>query len=142
MRAKRHSFFADLAQIGETENLKPARIRKDGAIPRHEPMHPAHSANRLDARPQEKMVGIREQNLDAQLFEHILRNALNRSQCPDRHEHRRLNLSVRSNELARAGGTAGSFNLQANRHRGIVTEEGGPDSRRESGPVETSGCKD
>ena len=27
VRAERHAFFADLAQIGETENLKPARIR-------------------------------------------------------------------------------------------------------------------
>jgi len=122
VRAKRHAFFADLAEIGETENLKPARIRKDGAIPRHEPMQPAHPANRLDPRPQEKMVGIREQNLDAEFFQHILRDALHRSEGPDRHEHRSLDLSVRSNELARTGGTAASFNLQANRHRGIVTD--------------------
>src|ERR1700674_5012743 len=122
VRAERHAFFVNLAQSGETENLKPARVRKDGPIPRHEPMQPAHPANRLDARPQKKMVGIREQNLDAQLFKHILRDALHRSQRSHRHKHRRLDLSVRSNELAGAGGTAGGFNLQADGHGGIVTE--------------------
>jgi hypothetical protein len=68
------------------------------------------------------MVGIGEQNLDAEFFKHILRDALDRSQCANRHEHRRLDLSVRSDELASAGGAAGGFNLQANRHRGILTE--------------------
>ncbi len=122
VRAERHAFFVNLAQIGETENLKPARVRKDGPIPRHEPMQPAHPANRLDAGPQKKMVGIREQNLDAQLFKHILRDALHRSQRSHRHKHRRLDLSVRSKELAGAAGTAGGFNLQADGHGGIVTE--------------------
>ena len=84
-------------------------------------MQPAHPANRLDPRPQKKMVGIREQNLDAQLLEHILRDALHRSERPDRHEHRRLNLSVRSDELADAGGTAGSFNLKSDGHRAILS---------------------
>ncbi len=84
-------------------------------------MQPAHPANRLDARPQKKMVGIREQNLDAQLFEHILRDALNRGQRSNRHEHRSLNLSVRSDELADAGGTAGRFNLKSDGHRAILS---------------------
>ena len=57
------------------------------------------------------MVCIREQNLDAKFFEHILRNTLNRTKRPHRHEHRCLNFSMRSDELASTGRAAGGFNL-------------------------------
>ena len=124
MRSERHAFFANLAQISETENLKAARIGKEGAIPRHEPMQPAHPANRLNARPQKEVVGIAEQNLDAQIFEHILRDPLHRCQRPNRHKHGSLNFTMRSDELASAGGAAGSFNLQMDRHPRILSEEG------------------
>src|SRR5208282_2133366 len=67
------------------------------------------------------MVSIGQQNLHAQFFQHILRNALDRSECPNRHKHRRLNLSVRSDQFARAGRAARGFNLQAKRQEGIVT---------------------
>jgi hypothetical protein len=57
------------------------------------------------------MVGIGKQNLDPEFFERILRDALDRSQGSDRHEHRRFDLSVRSDELADAGRPAGGFNF-------------------------------
>ena len=122
MRAERHTFFADLAKIRQAENLKPAGVGEDGSDPRHESMQPAHLPDGFDSRPQIKMIGIAEQNLDAQFFQHILRNALHRSQRSNRHENRRFNLSVRRDQFAGAGRAASGFNLQLESHRGIVTE--------------------
>ena len=85
-------------------------------------MQPAHPANSFNSRPQKQMVGVRQQNLDPEFFQHILRDALDRSQRPDRHEHRRLHFSMGSDELAGARGAAGRFNLQPNGHGGILTE--------------------
>jgi hypothetical protein len=103
VRAKRDAFFADLAQIVQAENLEAARIGEDGSIPRHEAVQPAHLANRLDSGTQIKMIGIAEQNLDAKLFQHILRNALDRTERSHRHEYGRLDFSVRSDEFAQRG---------------------------------------
>lgn len=113
VRAKRHALVGDLAQIVEAENLKAARVGEYRPIPRHEPVQSAHLPNRLDPRPQIKMVSIGQKNLHTQLFQYILRNALDRAERSDRHKHRRLNLSMRSDELARAGRAASCFNLQA-----------------------------
>src|SRR5260370_14004833 len=118
VRAKGHAFIAHLAQIGQAENLEAARVGKNGAIPRHEPVQPAHLANRFDPRPQKKMVSIAQQNLDAKFFKHILRDALDRTERPNRHKHGRLDLSMRSDEPTGASRAASSFNLQANRHCG------------------------
>src|SRR5579862_1797307 len=122
MRTKRYAFFRDFAQIGQAENLKPARIGKNRPIPTHEPVQTAHLSDGLDSGPQIKVVGIAEQNLDTQLFEHILRNALDRTKRPDRHEYRRLDFSMRSDELASARRAASRFNLKLNRHRGILAD--------------------
>src|SRR5271156_3773738 len=124
MRAERDALLADLAQIVQAENLKTTRVGENRPLPRHEPVQPAHPSNRFDPRPQKKMIGIRKQNLDAKLFQHILRNALNRTERSHRHEHRRLNFSMRSDEPASASSTAGGFNLQTNRHGAILTEFG------------------
>src|SRR5208282_1171337 len=121
VRAERHPLFADFPEIVQAENLEAARVRENSSIPRHEPVQPAHPANRFNTRTQIKMIGIAEQNLDVKFFEHILRDALDRSQGSDRHEHRRLYLSVRSDQLAGAGGPSASINLQANSHRRILT---------------------
>src|SRR5712671_927685 len=68
------------------------------------------------------MIGIAEQNLDAELLQHILRHALDRSQRSNRHKNWRLNLSMGSDKPARACRTTGRFNLHPKRHRGIVTD--------------------
>ena len=64
------------------------------------------------------MVGVAEQNLDAKLFQHILRDALDRGQGSDRHEHRRLNVSMRSDEPAGTSQAAGSVNFKFDEHCG------------------------
>src|SRR5277367_1734640 len=85
-------------------------------------MQSAHCSNGFDPRPQIKMVSIAQQNLDTKFLEHILRNALDRTKRSHRHKHRRLDLSMRSDEFAGAGGAARSVNLQANSHRRILKE--------------------
>src|ERR1700688_74574 len=107
VRSKCHPFFRDLAQFSEAENLKSARVRKNGAIPCHEPMQSAHLANRLHSRPQIKMIGIAQQDLDAKVFQHILRYALDRTQSPHRHKYRGLDFSMRSYKPAGSGSAAG-----------------------------------
>jgi len=79
-------------------------------------LQPAHFSDRFDTGPQIKMIGISEQDLDAQLFQQILRNALDRAERSHRHEDRRFDLSMRSDEFASAGGAAGGFNLELDRH--------------------------
>ena len=70
--------------------------------------------------PQIKMVGVAEQNLDAEFFQDVLRNALDRCQRADRHEDGSLDLAVRSQQAARAGGAGGGVNFELERHAAIV----------------------
>jgi len=69
MRTEGHAFFRNLAQLGQAENLEAARVSEDRTIPGHEAVQAAHFANRFNSRPQIKMVGIAEQNLDAKFLE-------------------------------------------------------------------------
>ena len=116
MRAKGYAVFGDFAQIAQAENLEAAGIGEDGAIPRHEPLHAAQSADGVDAGTKIKMIGVVEQNLDAEFFQHILRHALDRADRADRHEDRRLDFAVRREESTGAGAAITGFNLEAKRH--------------------------
>ena len=117
MRTERRTLLAYLPQLIQTENLKPARVRQNGPIPRHEPVQPAHLPHRLHPRTQIKVVRIPQQNLDAQFLQRILRDALNRPHRPHRHKHRRLHLAVRSDQFPRPRRAASRFYLKLNRHR-------------------------
>src|SRR5580704_10348698 len=58
VRPKGHTFFVDLAQLVQTENLKSAGVSEDRPAPSHEPMQPAQLSHGLDARPQIEVIGI------------------------------------------------------------------------------------
>ena len=77
-------------------------------------MQAAHAPNRFNSRPQIKMIGIGEKNLDAEFFEYILRDTLDGSESSHWHEDGSLDGSVRSDELASAGGAAASGAAAAN----------------------------
>ena len=47
MRAEADAFIADLSQIREAKDLIASRIGQNPALPRHEPVQPAHAANQL-----------------------------------------------------------------------------------------------
>ena len=67
-----HALLGDLAQFGQREDLKAAGVGEDRAVPGHEAVQPAHFSDGFDTGPQIKVIGISEQDLDAQLFQHIL----------------------------------------------------------------------
>ena len=107
MTLKMHAFLRDLAQLREAENLEAARVREDRPIPRHEAMQPAEMPDDLDAGPDEKMVGISENDLRAELPQFLRRHGLHRGLRPDRHEDRRLNDAMRGRDPASSGGRSG-----------------------------------
>ena len=96
---------------------KPPGVGEDGAVPRHEFLHAAQLAHHLDAGPQVKMVGVVQQDLDAELFQHVLRDTFDRADRAHRHEDRRPHLAVGGEESPGARFALASFNLKAKRHR-------------------------
>ena len=116
MRAERHTGFRDLAQIAEAENLKAAGVGEDKVVSRHELLHPAELADRLHTRPQIKMVGVIQQDLDAELLQRVLRYALDRGQCSHRHKDWGLDFTVWREEASGAGGAIAGFDLEAEGH--------------------------
>ena len=113
-----YALFRHLAQIAEAEDLEATRIRQDGLVPRHELLHAAELSHRLDARPQIKVVGVVQQDLDAQLFQRVLRHALDRCKRANRHEDGRLHLAMRREEASGARCAIACLDLEAKGHRG------------------------
>ena len=70
----------------------------------------------LNARTQIQVIGVVQQNLHAEFFESVLRNAFNCANRADRHEDRRLHLAMGREETSRAGKAVGGFNLEAEGH--------------------------
>src|SRR5215468_1055111 len=102
MRAEIYSLLADLPEIAQAENLKTAGVCKQRSLPAHEFVESTQVAHQLVPGAQIEMVGVAENDLRAQLFQHILRNALHRSSSSHRHEDRRLHLAVGGNDPSRA----------------------------------------
>ena len=98
MRTKRHAVIGHFAEIAQAEDLKAARIGEDRMRPRHELVETAHLADQFMAGPEIQVIGIRKQNLDAELFEILLRLTLHRRGCAHRHERRRLDHAMRRGE--------------------------------------------
>ncbi len=116
VRPKRHAVFRHLAQLAQAEHLEPARVGQNWLVPRHEALHPAQRAHHLHARTQVQVVGIVQQNLDTQLFKHILRHALYRPQRANRHKHRRLHHAVRRKHMPCPRLAVGGLDLKAKGH--------------------------
>ena len=117
MRPKRHALFRHFAQIAQAENLKSAGVGEDRPVPRHELLHAAKLPHHLDAGPQIQMVGVIQQDLDAQLFQHVLRHTFDRAHRSHRHEDRGSHLAVGGEESPGARLAVASFNLKAKSHR-------------------------
>src|SRR3954465_5335677 len=102
MGAKAHTFFADLAQFIEAEDLEAARVGEYRPLPRHKAVQSAQFADLLRPRPQIEMVGVGEDDLRVQLLESLVRGSLFRRQCPDGHKDGRFHLTMRRLEFAGA----------------------------------------
>jgi hypothetical protein len=68
MRLKTHPFVCHLAQLRETENLKPPTVRQDGSRPPGKPMQPTHLSYNLMPRPQIEVVRIIQHETKAELL--------------------------------------------------------------------------
>ena len=99
---KRTPSSRDLAQLAQAENLKAARVGEHGARPTDKSVQPAHAPDGLVAGAQVEVIGIAENDLRAQRFEHVLRYGLDRSRRAHRHEDRRLDRPVRQMRSAPA----------------------------------------
>ena len=63
MILKMRAFLRDLANLRERENLVTAAIGQDRPVPVHEPMQPAEVPHHLHPRPNEKVIGVPENDL-------------------------------------------------------------------------------
>ena len=102
MRAERHAFLGDFAQVAKAEDLESAAVRQDCAIPMHELVQAAGLLDEVHARPQEKMVRIGKNDAGAKALQFVRRNALDRRLRADRHENRCRETPVRRVQNARA----------------------------------------
>ena len=100
MRAEGDAFVRDFAQFTEAENLEAAGIGEDGARPGHEFVQAAQLADEFMAGTQKEMVGVREQDLHAEVLEVVLRLAFYGGGGADGHERRSVNDAVRRGEAA------------------------------------------
>ncbi len=126
VRAELHAILGELAQIAEAEDLEAAGVGEDGLVPGHELLHPAELADGFDAGAEIEMVGVVEQDLNVELFEHVLRHALDRGDGAYRHEDGGSDLAVRSDKAAGAGRAAGGFNLKGKRHGDLIVRQRWP----------------
>ncbi len=112
MRTKRHAFFGHLAEIVQTEDLETAGVGEYGARPCHKAMQSAQLAYLCYSRPQVKMVGIAEKNLDSKFLQDVLRNALHRRHSSNRHEHGSFDYAVRCSHPPQTGRSGGGFDFK------------------------------
>jgi len=103
MVLKMGPLFRDLADLGEGKNLIAAAVGQDRPVPIHEPMQPAKVADHLHSWPNEKMVGVSENDLCAEFTQLPRADRLHCALRPDRHEGRRLDHAMRRRQPATAG---------------------------------------
>jgi hypothetical protein len=101
-----HALFAQLAQPREREHLVAAAVGQERARPAAEAVQAAELLHDVVPRPQHQVVGVREQDLRAELVEVAARHRFHGACRAHGHEGRRLDLAVGSHEPAGAGPTA------------------------------------
>ena len=99
MGAEAHAFVGDFAQVGEAEDLKAAGVSEHGAGPADEAVQAADAADDFVAGAEIEMVGVAEDDLRAQRFEHVLRYGLDGAGSADGHEDWSFNGLVRQVHL-------------------------------------------
>jgi len=90
------ALLGDFAQLREREDLVPAAVRKNWAIPTHEIVQAAKMFDNVESRPNEQVVGVSENNLRIQLAEFARTNALHAALCSHWHKCGRIDHAMRS----------------------------------------------
>ena len=88
-----HALLCDLAHSSQREDLKAAAVRQYSQL--------ASLFDQLCAGTQEQVVGIREDDLRAHVFEFFGCDSLDCRLCADRHKNRRFNYSMISGNQTR-----------------------------------------
>ncbi len=86
---------------------KPPESVRIGLLPADEAMQPAEFADDVEARPQEQMERVAEDDLGADPVELARRHRLDRAVGADRHERGRFDRAAREGDAAAAGGAVG-----------------------------------
>ena len=97
--AERHAVLVDDPQVAKRDDLEPARVGEDRAIPVHEPMQPAEPLDPFVARPQVEVVRVGQDDRGARLADVVRAERLDRGVGADRHELRRLDDAMGQGQL-------------------------------------------
>ncbi len=106
---KRSALVVDPGEPGEREDLEPAAVGQDGAVPVHEPVQPAKGLDHLAPGPQVEVVGVAQDDLGAGGRKLLGRHRLDRAERADRHEDRGLDRPVGGFENAGPRAAAGAL---------------------------------
>jgi hypothetical protein len=82
-------------RVAQGEDLEPAGVGEDRAVPRHEPVQPAELGDELLPGPEVQVVRVAEQDRRADRAQLVRVDGLDRSLRPDGHERRRRHVAVR-----------------------------------------------
>ena len=94
MGAEAYSLISHPSQFGKAEDLIAAGIREDGARPGHEFVQPAEFADQFVPGTQIKVIGIREDDFRAELFERLIAQAYYGGLRAHGHEEGRFDRAV------------------------------------------------
>jgi len=134
MRTERDAFFAHFSKLVEAEDLESAGVGQNRAVPRHEAVQAAESADLLYARPQIKVISIAQENLNTEFFEDVLRHGFHGSLCSNGHKDRGFDFPMRRGESAATGRAVPGFNLELNRHCWDCIEPAGAQLQPQQAP--------
>ena len=102
VRLKLDALFIHPSKLTQREDLKAAAVGQYCAIPRDEPVQPSNMVYQQVAGPQIKVIRVAEYDLRSGLFEHLLRERLDRALCAYGHKGGSFKCAVRSYDAARA----------------------------------------
>ena len=121
---KRTPSSVTLRKLRETVDLKAAGVSEHGARPADEAMQSAHAADRFVSGAQVEMIGVAENDLRAERFDHVLRHGLDAARRSHRHEHRCFHGLMRQMHLrAPSAGFGGVEQIECEAHFVILAGE-------------------
>src|ERR1051326_6878118 len=98
MILKVRALFSYFPSLRERENLIAAAVGQDWAIPVHEAVQSAEMANDVESWPNEKVIGVAEDDLRLERVQFRRADSLHAALRPDRHERRRLDSTESSRQ--------------------------------------------
>ena len=112
MGADEQAVFGDAAEHTQGVGLEAARVGEDGAVPSHEGVQASEALHGLDAGPQGEVVGVRQDDVGAQLPGLLGRKGLDGALGGDGHEGGGGHAPVGRGEQPGAGVAAGGLELE------------------------------